>query len=100
MRPTCIAIAIEGIMRAISVLVWALASLLPAPAARAQAVSSSAGRERLSALIAGRLDAGEAGPALGLDEVERIALDENPEIHVAVRHVASTESHLPAAGTL
>jgi cobalt-zinc-cadmium efflux system outer membrane protein len=87
-------------MRAISVLVWALACLLPVPAARAQQADSSAGLESLSALIAGRLDAGEVGPALGLDEVERIALGENPEIHVAVRHVASAESHVAAAGTL
>ena len=59
-------------MKAISVLTWALACLLPVPAARAQVADSSAGLESLSALIAGRLNAGGAGPALGLDEVERI----------------------------
>jgi outer membrane protein, heavy metal efflux system len=87
-------------MKAISVLVWALACLLPVPAARAQEADSRAGLESLSALIAGRHSAGDAGPALVLAEAERIALDENPEIHAAVRHVTSAESRVPAAGTL
>jgi outer membrane protein TolC len=37
---------------------------------------------------------------LTLDEAERIALEENPEIHVAVRSVAMAEAHVPAAGAL
>jgi cobalt-zinc-cadmium efflux system outer membrane protein len=37
---------------------------------------------------------------LTLDEAERIALEENPEIHVAVRRVAMAEAHIPAAGAL
>jgi outer membrane protein, heavy metal efflux system len=87
-------------MKSISVLVWALACLLPAAGARAQEEDSRLGLESLSALIAGPLSAGDASPALGLDEVERIAFGENPEIHVAVRHVVSAESRVPAAGTL
>ncbi len=34
-------------------------------------------------------------PALTLEEVERIALAENPEIHVAARKVAMAEAHVP-----
>lgn len=38
--------------------------------------------------------------ALTLDEIERIALAENPEIHVAARKVAMAESHVPTTGKL
>lgn len=38
--------------------------------------------------------------ALTLDEIERIALAENPEIHVAVRKVAMAEAHVPTTGRL
>jgi cobalt-zinc-cadmium efflux system outer membrane protein len=41
-----------------------------------------------------------SGRALNLDDVERIALAENPEIHVAARRVAMAEAHVPTAGTL
>ncbi len=39
-------------------------------------------------------------PALTLDEIERIALVENPEIHVATRKVAMAEAHVPTTGQL
>ncbi len=38
--------------------------------------------------------------ALTLEEVERIALAENPEIHVASRKVAMAEAHVPTTGKL
>jgi len=41
-----------------------------------------------------------SGPALTLDEVERIALARNPEIEVAVRRVAIAEAHVSGAGSL
>ena len=41
-----------------------------------------------------------SGPALTLDEVERIAVLNNPEIRVAARRVAVLEAHVPAAGAL
>ncbi len=88
-------------MKAISAFVWALAYVLPAPIVRAQAVDSNADLASLSALIGGgQRHAADAGPALGLEEVERIALAENPEIHVAARRVAAAEAHVPGAGTL
>jgi outer membrane protein TolC len=40
------------------------------------------------------------GPALTLDEIERAALTENPEIVVAVRRLAAIEAHVPQAGAL
>ncbi len=41
-----------------------------------------------------------AGPALTLDDVERMALARNPEIEVAARRVAISEAHVPVAGAL
>jgi outer membrane protein TolC len=41
-----------------------------------------------------------SGPALTLDDVERMALVANPEIEVAVRQVAIAEAHVPIAGAL
>ncbi len=41
-----------------------------------------------------------AGPAITLDEAERIALTANPEIEVAVRRVAVAQAHVPIAGAL
>jgi outer membrane protein TolC len=41
-----------------------------------------------------------ANAPLTLDEIERIALTENPEIHVAVRKVAMAEVHVPTTGKL
>ena len=39
-------------------------------------------------------------PALTFDEVARLALAENPEIHVATRKVAMAEAHVPTTGRL
>ncbi len=39
-------------------------------------------------------------PALTLDEIERIALAENLDVHVAARKVAMAEAHVPATGRL
>ena len=41
-----------------------------------------------------------SGPILTLDEIERMALAENPEIRVAARRLAVVEAHLPLAGAL
>lgn len=43
---------------------------------------------------------GVSGPALTLDEIEQMALLENPDIRVAARQVAVVEAHIPAAGAL
>ncbi len=39
-------------------------------------------------------------PALSLDEIVRIALAENPDVHVAARKVAMAEAHVPTTGRL
>lgn len=39
-------------------------------------------------------------PALTLEEIEQIALAENPEIHVASRKVSMAEAHVPTTGKL
>lgn len=41
-----------------------------------------------------------SSPVLTVDEIERMALAENPEIRVAARRLAVVEAHLPAAGAL
>ena len=40
------------------------------------------------------------GPALTLDEIERMALIGSPEIRVAVRKLAVVQAHVPTAGAL
>ncbi len=41
-----------------------------------------------------------AEPPLGLDDAEKIALDANPDLRVAMRRVAMAKAHVPAAGAL
>jgi outer membrane protein TolC len=40
------------------------------------------------------------GPPMTIDEAERIALADNPEIEVAVRRIAIARAHVPIAGAL
>ena len=53
-----------------------------------------------SAIIDAQISPGPSTPALTLDEIERLALAENPEIHVAARKVAMAEAHVPTTGRL
>ena len=41
-----------------------------------------------------------SGPAFTLDEIEQMALLGNPDIRVAVRHLAVVEAHVPTVGAL
>ena len=52
------------------------------------------------AIVSNRTPPDPSARELTLDEAERAALEENPEIHVAVRRVAMAEAHVPAAGAL
>jgi outer membrane protein, heavy metal efflux system len=54
----------------------------------------------LTAVIGSPIPPESSTRALTLDEVERIALAENPEIHVAARKVAMAEAHVPTTGRL
>ncbi|HUY93811.1 MAG TPA: TolC family protein [Terracidiphilus sp.] len=51
-------------------------------------------------LLGGQPAPGPTGPALTLDQIERMALIRNPEIAVAARRVAMAEANVPAAGAL
>ena len=76
--------------------------LLTAPAhvCRAQAAGNGGGLGGLAGLLEDRQPPDTSGPALTLDDVERIALARNPEIEVAARRVAIAEAHVPATGAL
>ncbi len=84
-------------MRFIGVILSALILVLPVSAQPAEVESS--GLAALARLLPHHtMDPG--GPELSLDDVERVALAENPEIHVAARRLAVVEAHVPAAGAL
>ena len=72
----------------------------PASISRAETPAASDGLANLAALLEETHTPQASGPALTLDEVERIALEANPEIAVAVRRVAVAEAHVPTAGAL
>ena len=76
-----------------------LGAALIAPVA-AQAQDRSLSLAVLQDLIPAQVPADTAGPAITLDEAERIALAANPEIAVAARRVAVAEAHTPVAGAL
>ena len=53
-----------------------------------------------SALLPEHQHAAPSGPAITLDEAERMALIDNPDIRVAARQLAVLEARVPAAGAL
>ena len=77
-----------------------LALAVGACASRAQAPARSDGLSALAALLQEHHHPETSGPALTLDDVERMALAANPEIEVAVRRVAIAQAHVPTAGAL
>lgn len=77
-----------------------LIATLPACVSRAETPAKRDGLGAFTALLEERNSPHASGPALTLEEVERIALLRNPEIEVAVRRVAIVEAHVPAAGAL
>ena len=76
------------------------AVLVFADRSKAQAQGASGPLAGFSAIIDARNLPEPSTPALTLDEIERIALAENPEIHVAARKVAMAEAHVPTTGRL
>ncbi|WP_348262668.1 TolC family protein [Telmatobacter sp. DSM 110680] len=88
-------------MKTTHILTAPLCLVLALPVCSGQTAAGTLALGELSALI-GNAHAQTAAstPQLTLDEVERIALAENPEIHVAARKVASAEAHVPLAGAL
>ena len=67
---------------------------------RSQAQAASGPLAALTGVVDEPQSPESSVPALTLDEVERIALAENPEIHVAARKVAMAEAHVPTTGRL
>jgi cobalt-zinc-cadmium efflux system outer membrane protein len=72
----------------------------PVAFSSAETPASSDGLANAAALLQDHHHAEDSGPALTLEEVERIALAVNPEIEVAARRVAIAEAHVPSAGAL
>jgi outer membrane protein TolC len=67
---------------------------------RAEAPTKTDGLDGIARLLEQHHGSEATGPALTLEEAERIALAENPEIAVAIRQVAVAEAQVPAAGAL
>jgi cobalt-zinc-cadmium efflux system outer membrane protein len=74
--------------------------IAPASISRAQTPTNGDSLGALAALLQDQHPPDAFGPALTLDDVERIALARNPAIEVAVRQMAVAEAHVPAAGAL
>ena len=88
-------------MKTLFIALCSLAVLAPANSGFAQSPGASATRWSPSTRSLTRHEATRAStPALTLDEIERIALAENPEIHVAARKVSMAEAHVPTTGKL
>ena len=91
-------------MKSFVVALCVLATALSAAVSRAQTPASSDGLTIVAELIEGQHGehhtSDDSGPALTLEEVERIALAANPEIAVAARRVAVAEAHVPTVSTL
>ena len=66
----------------------------------AQSSGKTDGLAIVAALFEEHHEPEASGPALTLEDVERIALAANPEIAVAARRVAIAEAHVPVAGAL
>jgi outer membrane protein TolC len=82
---------------AIALCLWTVA--VPYTIAHGQTAANTAVLPDLSLLLGSQhTEHAAAGPALTLDEAERIALSANPEIEVASRRIALAEKHLPQAG--
>lgn len=87
-------------MKTFTSTIYVLLLAAPVCMSHAQAPAKSDGLGGLAALFVDRQPPQDSGPALTLDDVERIALARNPEIEVAVRRVAIAEAHVSAAGAL
>jgi cobalt-zinc-cadmium efflux system outer membrane protein len=87
-------------MKAFALLICLLAACVSAPAVSAQTQPATAGLPNLNLLLGNSPAPEPSGPALTLDQVERMALLRNPQIAVAARRVAMAEAGVPAAGAV
>ena len=87
-------------MKALFIALCSLAVLAPANSGFAQTPGASGQLAAFNEFIDNPKPPDTLTPAQTLDEIERIALAENPEIHVAVRKVSMAEAHVPTTGKL
>jgi cobalt-zinc-cadmium efflux system outer membrane protein len=87
-------------MKILLVVLCALTIFTPANRDLAQAPNTSYKLADLVMISAEHGSTETSTPSLTLDEIERIALAENPEIHVIARRVAMAEAHVPTTGRL
>ena len=87
-------------MKALFIAFCSLVVLAPANSSVAQTPGTSGQLAAFNAFIDNPNPPDGLTPALILDEIEQIALAENPEIHVAARKVSMAEAHVPTTGNL
>ncbi len=87
-------------MKAFVALLYLLTLFVSEPPLYPQAQAGANALPNLELLLGSQPAAEPSGPALTLDEIERMALARNPEIAVAARRVAIAEANVPAAGAL
>jgi cobalt-zinc-cadmium efflux system outer membrane protein len=87
-------------MKALFIALCSLAVLAPANSSVAQTPGANGQLAAFNAFIDNPKPPFALTPVLTLDEIERIALAENPEIHVASRKVSMAEAHVPTTGKL
>ena len=87
-------------MKSLAVVLYLSALSCSAHQLAAQARTSADVLPNLDALLGQETSTEVSGPALTLDEMERMALLRNPEIAVAVRQLAIADAKVPAAGAL
>lgn len=87
-------------MKTFAALLCLSALVVSTPATFAQAGLSNDSLPDFDILLKTEPPSEPTGPALTLDEIERIALLRNPEIAVAARRVVMAEASVPAAGAL
>jgi outer membrane protein TolC len=87
-------------MKALFIALCSLAVFAPANGSVAQSPRASGQLTGFNAFIDDPKPADALTPVQTLDEIERIALAENPEVHVAARKVSMAEAHVPTTGKL
>jgi outer membrane protein TolC len=94
----------EGVMKFLVPALLVLTAAGSTDFSRAQTPTADDGLTSLAALIEGQHaeqhQAQDSGPALTLDDAEKIALAANPEIAVAARRVAVAQAHVSTTGKL
>lgn len=87
-------------MKTLFITLCSLAILAPARSGVAQMPGATGQMADFKVFIDNPKPPDASTPALSLDEIERIAVSENPEIHVASRKVSMAEAHVPTTGKL